>query len=104
MCPMACQLEEKAAEAHALRMANEEAVMQRQEQAIRRMLNLQLASGFGAWQALADERRKLMLATRTLRSPGLAFGWRSWLAAVQLSSLPALQCSSVWLAFVGEAT
>ena len=66
-----------------LRMANDEAVKQRQEQAMRRMLNLQLASGFSAWRALADERRRLMHATRNLRSPGLACGWRSWLEMVE---------------------
>ena len=51
-----CQLEENETEVHALRMANDEAVKQRQEQAMRRVLNLQLACGFSAWQAMADER------------------------------------------------
>ena len=73
----------KQAEARAADAACQLAVRQRQEQAMRRMLNLELSRGFTAWQAMANERRRLMNAARKLRNPELTRGWRSWLELVE---------------------
>ena len=64
-----------AAEAHA---AREMALSRRQEQSMRRLLQLELARAFGSWSDAALEWRRLVNATRRLRNPGLAYGWRSW--------------------------
>ena len=82
-CSVGCrQLTLKEAEVLELRSANDVAIQRRQEQAMRRMLNLNLARGVSAWRAMVNERMQLMNATCSLRNPGLARGWRGWLEMV----------------------
>ena len=77
------QLAAAEAEARTAKAANNEAIKRVQAQAMKRMLNLQLARGFTMWVAMADERRWLMNATRRLRNPGLARAMASWLEMVE---------------------
>ena len=100
---------------HVAEMAAWEAAekRRRQEQAARRMLQLELARGFGAWAELADERRRLLHATRRLRSPGLVRAWHGWAEmmedvrrlrnAVSRLRSPALSAAwRAWKAFAAE--
>ena len=73
------QLAAMEAELLAARDEGETMVRQRQERAVKRMMQLNLARGWSAWVALANERRELLRATRRLRNPGLAKGWRAWM-------------------------
>ena len=77
------KLAEKEDEARKAHAANDAAFKQRQEQAqaraMRRMFNQELARGFNAWQAAANEHKRMVNAMRKLKNPGLARCWHGWL-------------------------
>ena len=60
------------------RERREAAALRRQEQAMRRMMQLETARGLNTWAEFADERRRLAKAARSLKNPDLMKGWRSW--------------------------
>jgi hypothetical protein len=49
-----------------------------QEQGLRRLMNLPLAHGFGAWRAMVEERRRLRQAVARMLVPGLAAAFAEW--------------------------